>query len=102
MRHAVTKSSPVGDGVARLRSLRGPRVSTRSRPNLFIIGDAEMFRPIHNLFRKAKAAKANKAYREAQERYRNAVSRGDSRDQFHAHRALVDANTERLRLEMGR
>jgi len=32
----------------------------------------------------------------------NAVSRGDSRDQFHAHRALVDANTERLRLEMGR
>jgi hypothetical protein len=61
-----------------------------------------MFRPIHNLFRKAKAAKAEKAYREAQERYRNAVSRGDCRDQFHAHRALVDANTERLRLEVGR
>jgi len=61
-----------------------------------------MFRPIHNLFRKAKTAKAIRAVQDARARYLDAVRRGDCRDQHHAHKALVDATTARLRLEVGR
>lgn len=59
-----------------------------------------MFRPVFSLFRRMKAAKAIRAVQDARARYLDAVKRGDCRDQFHAHKALVDATTARLRLEV--
>lgn len=55
---------------------------------------------IFHFLRKMKAAKAIRTYQDAQARYRDAVSRGDCREQFHAHKALVAANTARLRVEV--
>lgn len=61
-----------------------------------------MFRPIHNLFRKAKTAKAIRAVQDARARYLDALKRGDTRDEHYAHKALVAATTARLRLEVRR
>ncbi len=54
------------------------------------------------LRRRARLAKAAAAFALAQEAYRNAVSRGDCREQFRTHKALKEAQEARLRIEMGR
>ncbi|MFZ2252665.1 MAG: hypothetical protein WAW13_00655 [Minisyncoccia bacterium] len=59
-----------------------------------------MFRPVFNLFRRMKAAKAIRAVQDARARYLDALQRGDTRDQHTTHKALVDATTARLRLEV--
>lgn len=52
------------------------------------------------LRRRARLAKAAAAFAQAQEAYRSALARGDTRDQHAAHKALLDAQTERLRLDV--
>lgn len=56
---------------------------------------------IFNLLRRVRLSRANKAVAAAREAYVDATMRRDSRDQHHAHRALVDAQAVRLRIEIG-
>jgi len=56
---------------------------------------------IFNILRKLRLSKAAKTFRAAQDAYVDAVRRGDCREQFHAHKRLVEAQNARLRIEMG-
>jgi len=53
------------------------------------------------LLKKLRLAKASKAFTQARERYLDALSRGDTRDQHDAHKRLVEAQNARLRVELG-
>ena len=52
--------------------------------------------------RKAAKANADSAWRQAHAAYKSARNRGDTRDQCATAETLLAAQTERLKLEMGR
>jgi hypothetical protein len=78
------------------------RLSEPASGPLFWQGPLTMFRPVHKLLLRMKASKAIRAVQDARARYLDALQRGDRRDEHRAHKALVDATTARLRLELGR
>ena len=54
------------------------------------------------LLKKLRLTRHIRAVQDARERYRDALRRGDSRDERAAHKVLVEATTARLRVETGR